>query len=347
MTVLTYDFSETEDHQVMDLSGNENHGYLEDESAVSNDGDEGSCIRMDGTENTIIITESSSSLEHFSDIYLELKIKDPEKNGKTMTLISKKTMGGAGFGLELQPDGAVDFVMRKSSGGNAAVKTGGQAVAYGGDAGWQTIRAVYDNETKTARIFVNNKLLAEQAVEGVTAESINNPNAKMAFGWAYDSGTDITRKSSFYTGMMKDITVKNTADGTEMLTVARIAPENGAVDVSVNTTVKAYFGREIRFSDTEGSQILLRTTDEEPQAVPCTVSSDGDCITVDPKEKLAYGKEYEWFARRQCRYSGKSGKDRRYCICSRTCIGDGNDSGRSSVRRGSHPKKTRGIDQDL
>ena len=293
MTVVSYDFSDAADHQIKDLSGNENHGYLEDESAVVNDSAEGCYLNMDGTEKTTIVTESSPSLEHFSDIYLEMKILVPQENAKTMTLISKKAMGGAGFGLELHPNGAVNFVMRKSSGGNASVKTGDGAVTYGSDAGWQTIRAVYDSETKTARIFVNHKLQAEQAVDGVTAESVNNPDADLAFGWAYNSGTDSSQKSSFYTGLMKDITIKNTAARTDVPEVVSILPENGAFGVSVNTSVQIEFNREIKISDAQDHQIQLRTTGEDTQAVPCAVSSEGNSITIDPEGKLEYGREYE------------------------------------------------------
>lgn len=295
MTVVSYDFSDITDHQIRDLSGNDNHGYLEDVNAVIQDAAEGSYISMDGTEKSIIVTDSSPSLEHFSDIYLEMKVKVPTENDKTMTLISKKAMGGAGFGLELHPGGAVNFVMRKNSGGNASVKTADNVITYGRDASWQTIRAVYDNETKTARIFVNNKQQAEAILDGVSIESINNPDARLAFGWAYNSGTDITQKSSFYTGLMKDITIKNTADQTDALEVVSVIPENGSVDVSVNTSVKAEFDREIRLSDTAADQILIQTTGEDPQTVPCTVSAEGSSITVDPEVKLEYGREYELF----------------------------------------------------
>lgn len=289
--VASYDFNNVDNGKVLDISGNENHGTLINETAVGQSEAGYKYLDLDGTEQNILVADSSDTLNSFSDLYLELMVKVPETNNATMTLIQKKGMMQPGFALELQKDGKLNFVIRKN-GGNATATTSANVILSGTEARWQKVQALFDSETQTMSIRVDGKEEAVQNVSGVSENTINNTNAKFGIGWAYNTGTEISKKSSFFKGQIAMVVIKNTLEGSSLPNLISVSPKNGEVEVKRGTKVKIDFDMNIQLPGSIEEPIIFQEKESKNQVLFYTEVS-GNSITLKSQEDLGYNRTYE------------------------------------------------------
>ena len=292
MEVLSFDFAAAEDRVIRDLSGNSNDGIVNNPQAVQSQEGIGSLLNLNGTADNTVEVKDSPTLHSFESLCLDFWMKGPDQVEKTMTILSKKGMGQAGFGLELYADASLNFVIRHSKGGNSTVRTAPDTIKVGQEAEWQHIKAVFDNNIKEMKVYVDGELLKSAKAENVTFDTINNANASLAIGWAYQNGVNPESKYSFLTGQIANLHISNGVRDVESPQLVSVEPEDGKTGAALDTSVQAVFSKEIRIREEKEHTICLRSAAAK-ETVSTVVSAAGTRLTIKPVKKLAYGTVYE------------------------------------------------------
>ena len=292
MEVLSFDFAAAEDRVIRDLSGNGNDGILNNPQAIQSQEGIGSLLNLNGTADNTVEVKDSPTLHSFESLCLDFWMKGPDQVEKTMTILSKKGMGQAGFGLELCADASLNFVIRHSKGGNSTVRTAPGTIKVGQEAEWQHIKAVFDNNIKEMKVYVDGELLKSAKAENVTFDTINNANASLAIGWAYQNGVNPESKYSFLTGQIANLHISNGVRDVESPQLVSVEPEDGKTGAALDTSIQAVFSKEIRIREEKEHTICLRTAASQ-DTVSTVVSAGGNTLTIKPVKKLAYGTAYE------------------------------------------------------
>jgi len=270
---------------VADISGNDNHGTIE--NAVWVKGKSGAALEFNGTDARVVIPDSPSLHPATGDITIAAWVKlasDPTGWSAHASIVHKNSA----YQWAIQTDGDLWLGIW-----GARLESTGNYNFAGRQDEWHHVVATFTSATNTAQIYVDGELDSL----GTASATIDATAASLHFGWKEDGG-------GYVHGTIDEVVLDDTAyTQAQILEIMKTtstlsgnpSPDTDSTDVLRDAVLEWTAGEFAVTHDLYLGTTLADVNDAtRDNPLDVLVAQDLDVTTYDPEGLLAFGQTYYW-----------------------------------------------------